>query len=179
MAEMSADKLKKAMRHVRPLPSQEFLRDLFDYSPETGELRWRNTRKWGWNGRIAGWGEAGYYLKVTFKRRHFYAHRIIWKWMSGDDPRTVDHIDQDKTNNKWSNLRECSLSENLANVGCRRHNASGDKGVDWEQSRLRWRAQIAKDGRHYMLGRFIRKEDAIAAYAAKAKELYGEFARVA
>jgi hypothetical protein len=76
----------------------------------------------------------------------------------------VDHIDGDKTNNIWSNLKEVSASGNMRNTRLRRNNKSGHVGVWFEESRQKWVAEIvANDRKKRFLGRYDRLEDAISA----------------
>lgn len=157
------------------MPDQELLRALFRYNPETGELLRSN-------GKVAGWlQKTNGYRMVGIGRRHnmFLVHRIIWKLVTGEDPVSVDHADLDKQNNRWSNLRHCTKTLNQGNRTKRSDNKSGFKGVSWDGSRGLWRAQICKDERRTFIGRFADVEAAHAAFAAKAIELYGEFARAA
>lgn len=74
--------------------------------------------------------------------------------------------------------REATTSQNNQNVGIRRHNTSGYKGVTWNKWHQKWRAQIAVDGRNqHHLGYFDDPREAALAYDAAAVELHGEFAK--
>src|SRR5215831_15782353 len=113
------------MLMANKLPKVNFLRECFDYNPSTGRLCWRcrplkhfaSKRIWKrWNtrfsGKIAGWlSDQGYY-KITFVDKHFGVHRIIWKLVTGvEPPETLDHIDQNRKNNRWVNLRVATQTE--------------------------------------------------------------------
>lgn len=98
--------------------------------------------------------------------------------MTGDWPANlVDHIDMNKSNNAWSNLRDATKSQNGKNSRAKRTNKFGLKGVCKVGNR--YQAQIGCDGVKHHLGLFGTPEEAHAAYAAAAKELHGEFARAA
>lgn len=101
-----------------------------------------------------------------------YMHRQITK-----DPKglVVDHIDGNGLNNRGSNLRLCTVSENLRN---RQPTRAGSKykGVSFRKQRNKWRAEITLNGRHYHIGLFDNETDAAKAYDRKAAELFGEFA---
>jgi hypothetical protein len=58
----------------------------------------------------------------------------------------MDHKDRDRSNNRFSNLRLATTSQNQANVGLRKDNISGFKGVSWEKAQNKWRATIAAGG---------------------------------
>jgi hypothetical protein len=67
----------------------------------------------------------------------------------------VDHINGNGLDNRRSNLRPATSAENVRNrSGLRAGNTSGFRGVIWEKSRSKWRAQIKVDGRNRYLGRF-------------------------
>ena len=176
---------------IKPLPPVEYLRECFDYDPLTGELRWRqrprehfvNLRAYKiWNTRyastIAGAIKSTGYYHVTLYRQYYLVHRIIWKWSTGEEPPpTIDHIDRNRTNNRWNNLRLATQSQQSQNACLFSNNNSGFRGVSWHRLRKKWRATIGIDGRHHHLGLFVTIEDAAAAYQAAAREAFGEFYR--
>lgn len=97
--------------------------------------------------------------------------------MAGEVPQAdIDHINQDRTDNRFCNLRVASRSENKANVGLRSDNVSGYKGISYVKARRLWQATISRDGKAKYLGRFARKENAALAYNFAAFELFGEYA---
>ncbi len=169
--------LFQAMTKPKPLPTQERLQELFDYSVTTGHLYHRQGRN---QGQIAGGvtGAKGY-RHVWVDRLLFRAHRLIWCWVTGEDPinQVIDHADRATDNNAWHNLRLADRCQNLSN--CKRHkdNASGFKGVSWDKRTQRWEAKICHQRKQMSLGRFDTPEEAHAAYVAAAERLHGEFAR--
>lgn len=108
--------------------------------------------------------------------QRLYMHRLILGLT--DKCAHTDHIDRDGLNNRRSNLRICTNSENQRNRGILVNNTSGYKGVSrWTgRGKGEWQAQIMVDGKGRHLGLFTSKEDAYAAYCKAAKELHGEFA---
>lgn len=106
-------------------------------------------------------------------------HRQIMGLEHGDR-RVVDHISVgDTLDNRRSNLRIATNSENMCNSGIRPQNKSGYKGVFWSGVSQKWTAQIRKNYTKYHLGLFETPEAAHAAYCAAAERLHGEFAKVA
>lgn len=101
-------------------------------------------------------------------------HRFILNPTSGMQ---VDHRDGDGLNNKRSNIRICSPSQNRQNLHVVR-GTSGFKGVGWCRRKRRWRAQIKQDGRSFHCGYFVSELDAANAYDIAARQRFGEFARV-
>ena len=98
--------------------TNEDLWDLFEYCPLTGDLIWRQapTRKPQLLGAVAGCPDHRGYKVVRHQRKQYYQHRLIWQWLYGSVPSdTIDHIDRDKTNNRWFNLRDVSMLEQCAN----------------------------------------------------------------
>lgn len=90
---------------------------------------------------------------------------------------SVDHINGDGLDNRRSNLRECSLTQNSANRMMNRNNRLGIKGV--LAGNGRFKAQIQCNGRKYHLGSYDTPEEAAAAYRGAAIVLFGAFARAA
>ncbi len=101
----------------------------------------------------------------------FYMHREVL----GADCDQVDHIDGNGLNNQRHNLREATYNQNAHNVGKRRDNKSGVKGVFWEKRRAKWVAKLECFKKHYYCGEFDTLQAATEAVRAKREELHGEF----
>lgn len=116
------------------------------------------------------------YAKTSYrdgeKYKSIFMHRLL---LRPDDGKFCDHIDHDGLNNRRSNLRVCTIRENLANSRLRATSSSGYKGVYWEKDRGKWRAQIGFNGKKIKLGRYDTPEEAHKAYVKASQELYGEF----
>jgi hypothetical protein len=111
----------------------------------------------------------------TRKTLRIRLHRFI---MNAPDKFDVDHINGDGLDNRRSNLRLCTDSENQGNARKRRRQtASQYKGVTWHKSAQRWQAQIEVARKTRYLGLFHSELDAARAYDAAAKVVFGEFAR--
>jgi hypothetical protein len=158
--------------------SADLLRSLIHYDPETGIFTPR-VRRHGWSQHkpLGTVREDGYrYIGVNYG--HYRAARLAYLYMVGEwPPVVVDHIDLDRANDRWKNLRPATHPQNQANVGRRANNTSGRKGVTWEKQTRKWRAAIRAGGRRETLGRFASLEAAAAAYADAARRHFGEFAR--
>jgi hypothetical protein len=87
----------------------------------------------------------------------------------------VDHIDNDPSNNKLSNLRWSTISENNMNKSTNVRNTSGYKGVSFHKRRNKWQAYIKINGKMIYIGIYADMEDAKEARQIKAKELFGEY----
>jgi hypothetical protein len=152
------------------------LRKLLSYDPETGGLRWRvDVARNVFAGNVAGKPGKKKYLQVCVRRKYMLAHRVAWAIVYGDWPKNlIDHKNGDPHDNRLSNLREATYSQNSANRPTPRTCRSGVKGVRFRKRR--WEVNIEKDGAAVCVGRFHCLGKAAAAYRAKARELFGEYA---
>jgi len=156
-----------------PRLTRERLRELLHYDDETGVFRW-----WKRVGDEIRLGEVAGYVEIHIHGRYYGAHQLAWMHVKGRWCRPmVDHRDGNSTNNRWSNLRRATPSQNTANSRRSRLNTSGYKGVSWYRRSGRWLAVIGKHGRLIYLGLFDTPEAAHAAYVEAARKLFGEFAR--
>lgn len=156
--------------------SLERLQEVLDYDAATDVFR----RKTGIRaGEIAGWDCRGY-TRIEIDGERARAHRLAWLWVNGEYPRgPIDHINGDRSDNRISNLREATLSQNAANQRTRSDNASGLKGVSWREEEKLYVACIRMHGKSNHLGYFKTAEAAHRAYCEAAKQTFGEFARFA
>ena len=151
------------------------LRALLDYNCRTGEFRWRKRVGSMKPGDLAGTLVQGY-RRITIDGREYPAHHLAWLYKKGNwCSQMIDHRDLDPSNNRWTNLRRATRSQNNANRRVPPNNACGLKGVS--PDRDRWRATIRKNRRRYHLGKFVTPQAAHAAYAKAARKLFGKFAR--
>lgn len=167
---------------MKRLPSLERVNELFAYNPEDGLLRWRvdrhgsNGARTAKAGRIAGGKREGYVI-VRVDDAQYRAHRVIFLMMTGRELAAgveIDHINGDRSDNRWCNLRVASNSQNKVNKGVRRDCASGIKGVRIRGNRFQ---AVVKDGnRQRSLGTFDSPFEAEAAFVNYAVKLHGEFA---
>jgi hypothetical protein len=158
--------------------TQDQLKEILHYCPETGVFTWLGNRRSVKKGAIAGcvWTshEGKRYIHIRVYGRTTLAHRLAMLYMTGEFPEhEVDHQDGNGCNNVWSNLREVTRSENMQNMRKTSANTSGVTGVVWDRKNKKWRAQIGYRSCNYPLGRFHDKEEAIA--ARKAAEVFYNF----
>lgn len=149
----------------------DMARELLVYDPGTGDLRWRVNRRPAKAGDIAGHLTPRGYRRVKVGQ-YFYAHRLIWLMVYGAWPTNeVDHIDRDPKNNRLTNLRLASRTDQCGNK--RGWSESGLKGVS--RNRNGYAARIYRDGVLTHLGTHPTPEQAHAAYCEAGRKLYGEF----
>jgi hypothetical protein len=166
------------LTNFKPIP--ENIAELFDY--QDGKLFWRVSRR----GTTRAGDEAGYlnsegYVCIKINGKKYLAHRIIWTLHYGEIPYglIIDHANGQKSNNRIENLRLVTYSENSRNRKICKKNSCGLKGIYFDKSTQKYRAQILVNGNRKFLGRFPTPQDAHRAYIAAANQYFGNFARAA
>lgn len=142
-------------------------------------LRWKvNIHTRARAGNQAGWLMGDGYYCVQINKKSYLVHRIIWELHFNEITKyLIDHIDNDRANNKISNLQIASVQQNTQKRKKRTTvSTSAFKGVSWVKRDSKWMAGIKADGKSYYLGGYLTEEDAARAYDKKAIELFGEFA---
>lgn len=154
------------------------VREVFDYHQD-GYLVWKKKRPGIKKSLIAAsFDKSTGYVRCYVDGKHYRAHRLIWFWHYAEWPLfDIDHIDNDKTNNRIENLRIANDSQNCANVGLSKRNKSGYKGVCWNEWNKKWCASIRINKKLKHLGYFVDAKDAAIEYDKAAKKLKGEFAK--
>lgn len=156
------------------------VRNRLYYDSASGHFVWRDGRL---KGRRAGCqGPIGYRLIFlrAISSHPIREHRLAFLWMLGRWPVSLaDHINGDRADNRWANLREATPSQNSINSKVRSDCRTGVTGVAWDTRSRRWRARIKANGRDITLGAFKKIEDAVVARRRAEAELHGEFTRSA
>ena len=150
--------------------SQESLKSLLTYYPETGGFLWNIS------GKIAGTQESSGYLAIQVCGKKYKAHRLAFLYMKGYMPKVVDHVDRNRINNRWDNLRECTSSQNQIN-SAKRISKSGVTGVTWVEHMSKWRLRPVVGGRRVTIGFYSTIGEARVASANARKTHYGDFAK--
>jgi hypothetical protein len=152
------------------------LREMVHYDPETGAITWFKSGSGRRVGGAAGYIYAAGYVRTMIRGRWYKGHRLAWLWMTGEWPEfEIDHINLDKADNRWLNLREATHWANGLNRLTQSNNTSGYKGVDLVKGA--WRSRAKFRGKEIHLGLFDTREDAAMAHATAAYALFGEFVR--
>jgi hypothetical protein len=154
--------------------TQELLKELLSYDPDTGIFTNLTQRGKVKKGAVAGskYSNGYIYIEVDYKR--YRAHRLAWLYVYGEFPANqIDHINEIKDDNKIVNLRLATNLENQHNVSSLQlNNTSGFRGVFWRKNRKKWKAIIYLNGRQKHIGHFDTAEEASEAYLAAKKELH-------
>ena len=149
----------------KPPITVERVRELFNYDPDRGVLTRRITVSE--NARendSPGFIKKGY-LVIRVSGKDYFAHRLIWLHQHGKFPEgPLDHINRVKTDNRLSNLREVTPSQNMQNTNEACHNTSGTKGVVWVKETQKWRVKIRLENQRFHLGNFDSYDEAVSVY---------------
>ena len=126
--------------------TQARLKELFDYSADTGQFT-RNVAVKGFkSGSLAGSVDSNGYIKVRVDGGRYMAHRLAYLWMTGAIPDTeVDHINGIKSDNRWNNLRESDHSTNNCNRQVQANSSTGIKGLTLRKNG-KFQASVQRDG---------------------------------
>ena len=130
-------------------------------------------KNYNWQLIPGGIKKDHFYARASFNGKPFFMHRVI---MGVNSRMMVDHVDGNGLNNRRSNLRFCTASQNMANSRKSPRSLSKFKGVLWKKGKNLWVASAVKDYKRYYFGKYEKEEDAALAYDKGAKELFGEFA---
>lgn len=162
--------------------SYERLKQLVSYDPNTGLFTWLVTNKNGSTrpGKIAGnqrrTGKRKGRVRLRLDNQEYAANVIAFFYMTGRwTNHDVDHKDGDHSNNRWTNLREATRSQNVANKKNTPH-SSPYKGITWDTTQEKWRVGIKVNGHQIPLGYYIDLEIARQIYTEAAIKHFGEFA---
>jgi hypothetical protein len=165
---------------IRKLPTQERLRELFSYCPETGVFTRIKGIKKGAVGTIPG-TRCGAYIKIGVDWSIYLAHRLVWRYMTGEDPsdtgHEIDHINGNTMDNRFCNLRKAIHAENTRNKRVSSSSSTGVKGVYFDKQRNKFSAEVEHEGKRYRLGRFSSLEEAKQARNQAASSLHKKFFR--
>lgn len=149
--------------------TQEQLKELLIYFPKEGYFIRLPL------GNVAGYYENGY-IKLKINSKGYFAHRLAWLYMTGEMPKNcIDHINGIKDDNRFENLREATRSQNNLNVGIKKNNTSGYKGVSAYKNK--WRATGYLNKKSILLGYFDDKQEAHNAYIKFTEANHKDFAR--
>jgi hypothetical protein len=156
----------------------DLLNHLFEYDKETGNLIWKKAlAKRIKVGDIAGCKcKVSGYITVRINKKSYYAHRLVFLMHKGYLPKTIDHINGDRADNRIENLRAASAQQNQHNRRMSKNNTSGYKGVSWNIVMKKWHAYIYLESKRINLGHYNTPEEADAVVRKAREELHGTFA---
>jgi hypothetical protein len=128
---------------------QETVNEYFIYS--NGELLWKKNVRSDLIGKPAGCVKAKGYRYVGLNNKHYRVHRLIFLMFRGYMPECIDHINDDRLDNRIENLAETTNSKNLLKIPIRRISVSGE---------IKWLARKPAKFDYENIGLFNTKEEA-------------------
>lgn len=164
------------------MTTQDRLKELFSYDPETGLFTRLVTRS---HNAKAGQVVSGCKTPFGYRVIHvdgkvYMAHRLAWLYVYGDWPTEgmdIDHANRNREDNRLQNLRLATRSENLCNKVFSEKNTSGVTGVSWYKAYGRWNAQIHIKCKRINLGYFDDIDSAADARRDAELKYFGQYRR--
>lgn len=157
--------------------TQDELKSSLRYSPESGAFVWNIRATVLRAEKIAGTVRTDGYIAICINRKLYLAHRLAFLYVTGAMPENVDHINGNRADNRWGNLRACTKQQNRFNLGRYRNNTSTVPGVSWHKRSRKWVARIEREGRRVSLGYFVSLDCAETARHKALLVYFGKFAR--
>lgn len=156
--------------------STPIFHELFSYDSKTGNILQQKKRPKVKVGEIAGSITPKGYRYIQAKGRKYPAHHLVWYFETGSFPSLfIDHIDGNKLNNHFLNLREVTIKQNNEHRGKQKNNSSGYKGVTFNKRLNKFIAQIQHNSKQLHIGIFDTALEASEAYEQKAKSLFSHY----
>ncbi len=157
--------------------TQARLREVIQYNPYRGIFYWLNPpARCMQPGDEAGFIDYTGYRYIKIDKVKYSAHRLAWLYVYGEFPKEqIDHKNNVRSDNRLSNLRLATHSQNMMNQPARKNNTSGVKGVDWDKTCNKWRARCQVNGKRKSVGWFDSLEEAENFLICFRKQVHGEF----
>ncbi|QIO00287.1 homing endonuclease [Salmonella phage polluks] len=155
--------------------TQERLKEVLRYDPETGHfinLQSRGNKK---AGSIAGTKDKDGYIVIRIDRMPHRAHRLAFLYMEGYMPIEVDHDNRIRDDNKWTNLIDASRKENMRNRPS--WSTSGYLGISWNKPKQQWQVRVQDSRGNQISGGYFnynKLEDAVNKANSLRLELHGD-----
>lgn len=151
------------------------LRSYLNYDLDTGIFTWaiptaRNIKVGAKTGLLKNTG----YVQIRFKNKYYLAHRLAWMYVTGVMPKVlIDHINGDKTDNRFCNLRESTYAQNIQNVKkAFRNNKLGLLGTTYRADIKKFISRITVNKKLIQLGHFNSAEEAHQAYLTAKRKIH-------
>lgn len=157
--------------------TQERLKQLITYDPETGLFTWNIYRGGQYPGDLAGTPDGLGYWRISIDGRLYQSHRLAFLYVEGKFPdESVDHISRNPSDNSWKNLRKCTQKQNIWNS-----KGSGKYGknvyfVCGETRKKKFNVKFEIGGKSKSFGYFFTPEEALIKANEIRNLLHGEFA---
>jgi len=156
--------------------TQERLREILHYDPDTGQFRW--VKKGKSRRETVGCiyerrNGDDVRMKIGIGYNRYPSQQVAWLWMTGELRTDIDHKDGNPLNNKWSNLRIATGQQQKQNHKKYKNNKSGYTGVWWSDRREKYQVKVSNK----TIGYFEDIEVAHETYELTSRNMFGEFKR--
>jgi len=152
--------------------TQKELKKTLRYEPFTGNFYWLIPAPGRKMNTPAGCSHSDGYRRICLNYTSYFSHRLAYFYMTGSWSKEIDHENHVRDDNRWHNLKAATERENQQNKTKQKNNTSGITGVSWCSSSKKWKAYIKVKTKTVTLGRFVKKQKAIAVRKA-AEVMYG------
>lgn len=161
----------------KSMPSKNLILERLSYDPHTGIfVRKMKSNRNQIIGEQVGTLSSEGYLIIQIDRVRYYAHRLAFFILTGEQPLSVDHVNGIRTDNRAENLRSASRCQNVYNMKKTIRNQSGHKNIHWNSRSQKWDVQINANKKSHWGGCYSSLDDAVEACKAMRLKLHGEFA---
>lgn len=158
--------------------TQQLIADTFEY--RDGLLYWKTVthpNKGYLRDKPAGSMHKTGYRHITWMNKVHKAHRLIFMLHHGYVPPEIDHINNDRADNRIENLRAATRSENQCNRHTLSSNTSGYAGVSWHKKSKAWVVRVMKNGKT-VVNQYFKDLELAGLFATEARNLYhGTYAK--
>jgi len=168
-----------ATRKITVLNTQgiyDHIHKYMSYNPDTGSMTWKKSTGGGQTlGAEVGHTNSKGYRGCKVCGRSYKLHRLIWLYQTGSFPKhDIDHINRNRSDNRWSNLRDVKSDVNAYNHKVRKDSKTGISGVSvtCDKYKLPYHVRIAVDNEEKHLG-FYKTLDEAAMVRYNAECKYG------
>lgn len=159
------------------MPSRDRILELVSYDQNTGIfIRKIKTNRNHVIGEQVGTLSSAGYLVIQIDKEKYYAHRIAYFLLTGEQPIVVDHVNGIRTDNRAVNLRSATRCQNVYNMKKTARNRSGHKNIHWNNRSHKWDVHMHANKKSHWIGCYSSLEDAIEASNLMRIKLHGEFA---
>jgi hypothetical protein len=153
---------------------------LFSYDAMSGDLLWKTpTSNKCKVGQLIKCRRSDGYLVVGYAYKTYLVHRVIWLIKTEAWPiNLIDHINLNKSDNRWCNLRQATYGQNHINSKKHINNTSSVKGVSWSNSINRWQIRVgdsSKSSNYIGVTKTLDEAKEMRKIAVNSK--FGKFAR--
>ncbi|EEA8306567.1 HNH endonuclease [Salmonella enterica subsp. enterica serovar Rubislaw] len=160
--------------------TQERLKEVIKYNPETGIFTWNVNHKRVIKGSVAGHKYSTGYIRISIDGVQYRAQRLAWLYMTGRMPENqIDHINRVRDDNRFVNLRDVPHFVNQMNKGSYPDMSKKNRGLRGvckvKNCKNRWAARVMFQNKSINIGCFGSPEEAHEAYCKKIIEIHGEY----